>query len=241
MGQQFKNARSLRPFGYRPLLVQRRRWYDGSEQEGEGSQPTDTGTPPGKSGGDSGGNSSQPTQTLTQDEANRLIGEARRKGRESAVADLLKDLGFEKADDLKALVTDARKRQEADMTEAEKAKAAKEAAEKERDELKARLEAAERQRLTDRRDAAIRSALTSAGVKSLDKTFAVLASLKSKDIGAVLKDDGTVDDAKVRALVDGAKKDYPEDFKTGGAGSPSLSGGRVTGSPPPKIRTSGSI
>lgn len=213
----------LRPSDTPRLLVKRRAWYDG-DGDGEGNA-AQTGNDPDKNGSSGGGGQ----QGIPQEEVNRLVGSARKQGRETALNDLLKELGFEKADDLKALVIDAKKRKDEELTEAQKAQAAREAAEKKLAEREAELEAERQAARVERRDNAIKKALAAAGAKNVDKLLPVLREFKASDVAAVLKEDGTVDDAKAKALADAAKKDYAEDFAAGGAGSGSHAGGKGGG------------
>ncbi len=85
----------------------------------------------GGDGGDGGGNGdgagkkpddkTTPDTKFTQADLDRVAGEARKSGREVGVNDLLKELGFTKADDLKTLLADAKKRAEAEKSDLEKA------------------------------------------------------------------------------------------------------------------------
>jgi len=58
---------------------------------------------------------------FTQADADQIAGKARDAGRQAAINDLLKELGLEKADDLKTLVADTRKKQDAEKSELQKA------------------------------------------------------------------------------------------------------------------------
>lgn len=69
-------------------------------------------TPP-----DAGGNGGK---TFTQDQVDALVGNARKEGRDGGVSKLLKDLGVENADSLKALVDNAKKADDANKTELQK-------------------------------------------------------------------------------------------------------------------------
>lgn len=60
-------------------------------------------------------------QTFTQADVDRIVGERAKRAEQSAIGELLKGLGFEKADDLKALVDAARKDEADKLSEAEKA------------------------------------------------------------------------------------------------------------------------
>lgn len=60
-------------------------------------------------------------KTFTQEDVNRIAGEARKTARAAAVNELLKEIGLESQDALTDLVNDAKTRREADMTELQKA------------------------------------------------------------------------------------------------------------------------
>lgn len=181
---------------------------------------------------------------FTQADVDRVAGETRKQAKQAAVNDLLKELGFEKADDLKTLVKTAKDQAEAQKTEAQKAIEAKAALEKERDEAKAALTARnaeiEVEKRAALRDSAITKALTSANAKA-EKVLKLLKVDQPDALAATLKEDGTVDEAKVKALIETARKAYPEDFGRGGVGSPSNNGGRAVQGQPPKVQTSGRL
>jgi hypothetical protein len=67
----------------------------------------------------------QTPQTFTQADVDRIVGErakrAAQSAEQSAIGELLKGLGLEKVEDLKALVDGARKSQEANLSESDKA------------------------------------------------------------------------------------------------------------------------
>jgi hypothetical protein len=183
-------------------------------------QPETTETAP-----DKGGVGGADIRTFTQDEVNALMGERARRASESAIADLLKSMGFEKPDDLKAVIAEAQARKEADMTEADKAKAEAEKARKETDALKAALEAERAARLADKRDAAIRAAL-----KQADDPAAVLTLLQANfaaDVAEAIDAEGAISDKAVSKLVTEAAKKWPGMFKSNAPGSPSNAGGRI--------------
>lgn len=104
-------------------------WFD-APVEGGGGNPNGGGGKPEDKPAD---------KTFTQADVDRIVGERAKRAEESAIGALLKDLGFEKPDDLKALVADAKKRSDAEKSELDKANEhiatlakAKEAADKER-------------------------------------------------------------------------------------------------------------
>ncbi len=77
-------------------------------------------------GGGSGTGSPQPDaggnggKTLTQEQVDALVGAARKEGRDSGIAKILKDLGVDDADSLKKLVESARTAEDASKTELQK-------------------------------------------------------------------------------------------------------------------------
>lgn len=62
-------------------------------------------------------------KTFTQADVDRIAGDARKSARSKATADLLKELELEDVNGLKTLVTDARQRQQDNMSELEQAQA----------------------------------------------------------------------------------------------------------------------
>lgn len=196
---------------------------------------TQTGTPPANGGSGSGGQSGQGgsedpnlLKLSTAQLAERLD-----RAKNSAVSELLKTLGFEKAEDLKTLVDQAKQAQEASKTELEKAQTAATKA-------KADLEAAQQQnkdleaaRLADKLDSAITEAAKGSeeyGTKTLHAYNAkdVIGWARNEsgeDLTKLLSSDGVVDGKAVGELVKKAHKARPHYFQTAGPGSPSNRGG----------------
>jgi hypothetical protein len=225
MNPRYTAVRSARHSNadYAVDLRQWRRWFDGEGDGGGTTTTTDNSAGAGTEGNNNGGSQT----TLTQEQANKLIGEARKKGREAAVADLLKELGFEKADDLKALVTSAKERADAEKSEAQKAAEAKEAAEKKAADLAKQLDDERAARRKDRLSASVLAA-----AKEAEHPEDVLewAERHAADkLTAVLKDDGSLDDKALEALMKAAKEARPAWFKGGRfvPGTGSHSGGRM--------------
>lgn len=81
-------------------------------------------------------------QTFTQADVDRIVGERAKRAEASAVGELLKGLGVEKADDLKALVDAARKSESDKLSETEKAQKRIEGLEKAIETAKAEAKAA---------------------------------------------------------------------------------------------------
>jgi hypothetical protein len=190
---------------------------DEQNQPTEGQQQTTTDTAQAKSG--------ETEKLLTQAEVDKFVGARVKESAAAAINKLLAELGFDKADDLKAVVTVAKAKADAEKSELEKANEKVAAFEKKAQEAEARAAAVEKQRLVDRRDSAIEKAL-----KGASKPAAVMAWINTyakEDLTAVMADDGTIDDKKITVLVDKAKKELPELFKSSAPGSPSNNDGRA--------------
>lgn len=191
---------------------------------------------PSESANSAGGEKTSGTtqaQTIAQEEANRLIGEARKKGREVGVNEYRKALGIEGLElsdaDIKTLIADAVAKREADKSEAQKALDAKAAAEKRATDLEAALNTERQKRLADRRDAAIRKMAKDA--IDADDVVEQAAKVGGAAFEAIVKVDGdtiTIDEKKAEEVVKAVREAKPHYFgRSGGMGSPSVAGGRV--------------
>ena len=207
--------------------------------EGEAPPPpaapaTPTDTPPANGG-------TGEAKTFTQADLDKYASEARKSARSAAVSDLLKELGVEKPDDLKALVTKTREQEEAQKTEAQRALERAEKAEQRAKDAEERATQIEAQRVLDRRDSAIRAKSSQAHDIAAVLEWAnrpANAELLKKTVG----DDGTVSEKAVDELIAAAQKNAAYLWKKGGVGSPSNSNGRVpTGKKPAVIKTSGNL
>lgn len=196
-------------------LRQRRIWH-----EGEGDTTTTTETGQDKTGQGQGN-----ATAFTQADLDRIAGNARKQARESAIAEFLKELGYEKPDDLKTQIATLRQREDAEKSELDKAQQKIAALEKAAQEAKLAAEQAQRERLEERRNAAILTAL-----KDADKPQSVLNLLLTEhasEVQALMAEDGTIDPKKVTGLAELAKKEYAGLFvKSSTPGSQSNAGGR---------------
>jgi len=199
---------------------------DNNATAADNQQPT--------SGGATG--SVTPEPKFTQADIDRIDAKTRKEARAAAVNDLLKELGFDKADDLKAVVQSAKAKAEADLSAAEKSEAARLKAEKERDEAKTALESEKAARLIDKRNDALMAAAAKAGALDAKDVLRWAGDESADALKATLKDDGALDDKAVDALVAAAKKAKPHYFGVGAPGSPSLSGGKPAGTDKKGIR-----
>lgn len=152
----------------------------------------------------------------------------------AAVNDFLKDLGFDKADDLKALLTEAKSLKESQMSELQKAQAALDKANQKAAQAEQKAAELEAARVNDRIDTAIRAAATDARAQYPEDVI-TWARQSGKDLAALIDKDGKLDDKGVKALIDEAKKARPAWFGSGGPGSPSNAGGKAPQADPAKF------
>lgn len=215
--------RTLRPAHASRLLHKRRTWYDGD--------PTPNPTP-GANGGPSG--DAKPTVSFTPEQQaaiNDLIADrlSRRDkaDQNAAITAFLQGLGVEKADDLKARLSRLKEIEEKDLTELDKLKRDVESERATRAKLEAdfaayRTQIEQQQRLAAR-DARITALARDAKASAPEDVIAWAERNAADALGKVLKDDGAVDDAAVKALVELCKAARPAWF----AAVP-----RTPGSPP---------
>ncbi len=221
MFQSEPGFKALRPKVYAGSinLCQRRAWYEGDPAPAPDPNVTPPpATPPAPNGG-------TPGATFTQADVDRIVGERATRAAETATAKLLKELGFEKVDDLKTTVTSARERADAEKTELQKLQERLDATEKKRTEAEDRAKSLEALRLTDARDSAIRAALKDAD-KPDDLLLLIHARMKD-DVTNVMADDGALDAKAIDALAEKARKEWPSSFKSAAPGSQSHTDGRT--------------
>jgi hypothetical protein len=172
-----------------------------------------------------GQQSANPEATFTQADIDRIVGERAKRAQDTAINKLLTDLGFEKPDELKALVKDAKARKEAEMSEIEKATAAIEAANKKAQEAEQRYQQAMQQMLDRDRKGAFLKAVQASGGGNVDDLFILVSAKHGDDFKSVFGDDATPDEAKMKAFVKQVQASFPAYFGTQGAGSPSTNNG----------------
>jgi hypothetical protein len=146
--------------------------------------------PPGNSGegnqggSDQGGGSTDPARTFSQDEVNRMLTREKDQGSRAGVRALLDKLGVDKADDLEGVLTRQREAEQAQLSEAERAKRdadnARATADRERDAAK-----------RDRASVRIERALLRANV-----------NVNLLDDASILVGNGLGDDADEQAVTD---------------------------------------
>lgn len=150
-----------------------------------------------------------PGQTFTQEDVDRLIGQRTAEAQRQASRNLVKELGFEKVDDLKALVTAQRDAEKAQMTEAERLRT--EAA-----EAKAATDTERQLLANERHSLSVERELTKAGAQG---DTARLVRMVESEVGAEPK--------AVSEAVGKLKADFPALFGTSALPSSEPAGGGI--------------
>lgn len=107
------------------------------------------------------------------------------------------------------------------LSEAERAKAEAEQARQEAAQIKLELEAERKQRVADKRNNLVATALAAAQAIDADETVEWLAKHAADELSAAISADGTPNPDAIKALVDKARTERPHHFRPGGPGSPS--------------------
>jgi hypothetical protein len=168
-----------------------------------------TGTPPPPPAPPPAGD---PPKTFTQEEVNAIVQKRVGGAKESATADLMKELGITDPAQAKALIAAAKAQEEANATELDKAKKAAEESAASAAKATAELEATK---------------LNTAIVEALVGTGLTISA--AKKVRAMVSVD-KVDDDAIKTAIEDLKKDMPALFETQGAGGLP---GHNPGSPPP--------
>lgn len=202
-------------------LAKRRVWY------------ADDGTPPAEQKPPA---PEQPNSEakFTQADIDRIISERVKRAEESASKKLLGDTGFESADALREALKKAKEREDAELSVSEKLQKQLEAAQKANTTLMEQMNAMQLSQRTERRNNAIIAAAQEA--KAIDpQDVAAWAAGQSELLNATQKEDGEIDSAAVKKLIDAAKKAKPHFFVSGGVGSPSNAQGRAPKADPQQV------
>jgi multidrug efflux pump subunit AcrA (membrane-fusion protein) len=196
-------------------------------------------TPPAPNGGNG-----EPEKKFSQAEVEAMIKDRIDRRDNSERKKLLEKLGIDDEDADAELLKAAKAKREADKTEVERlaGETAKET--KRADELQAQLDTMKAERLLEKRDGALKDALTALNIKK-DRAQAALSLLRVEQaaaLAAAVDAEGNVSEKALTKLAEDAKKAYPEWFGGAGVGSPSNAGGRAsTGKANVKIQTSGRL
>lgn len=219
---QIKTVRRNLPFSIN--LTQRRMWFaDEGEGDGEGAKPESK-------------PDAKPDPKMSDEELqkfkDKIAGNLRKEAKASVYKDLLTQLGAdpndEKAvDSLKARLAKVQEMEDAQKSAEQKLQEQLAKLEKERDEAKAERENTLTAWLAEKRDNGVKEALRDPKLHCKDpaKVFKLLKADHEAELKALLKDDGSMDADKLKALVDLGKKENPEYFTGGGPGIPSTTPG----------------
>lgn len=169
----------------------------------------------------------QPTAEpkFTQDELNAHIGNARKEAKAKVEADLLKELGYESADEMRKAVKAAKEREDAEKTEAQKLQDRIALLEKERDTEKAERAKADVMRVKSAVDS--RLLMLAKDMKaSVPQDVVDFLRMKHADAVDALMTDDKFDDKAAQKLLDDFKKERGNWFTSTAPGSPSNRDGR---------------
>lgn len=202
----------------KPMLLQIQEEWDrrGWDRSFLGTLRMEEGGGAGGDGGAEGGNPPAPApKTFTQEEVSAMLTREKDQGKRAAEEAIAKQLGVS-IEDAKKLIADAKKREDAEKSEAQKAR---EAADAEKAEAERNKSEAARERHATRVERALLRALPKdLDDDKLDARVSKLTRLIDVEVGA--------DDAAIKAAVEELRKEWPELFPTNGSGN----GGK---NPPP--------
>lgn len=199
-----------------PALALRQGGEGGEGGGGEGGDGGEGGGEGGEGGGGGGGEGEE--RTFTQADVTRIAKREQDKGRKAAASKLAEELGVS-VDEAKRIIAEHRSREEAEKSEAQKAR---EAADAEKAEAAKAREAAAR----DRYDTRVERALLRAGVPDAGDKLDRVKRMVTADVDS--------DDDAIRADVDALKKEFPQLFEQPKGGGPPPSGDPPGHPPKPK-------
>lgn len=139
--------------------------------------------------------------TFTQAQVNEMVGKTRKEARETAVADVFKELGVASKEELKALKAERDALKTSQMSDAEKLQAERDQAKKERDEALALVTSIQAERRTDRIQGIIRTAATTLKANNANTVLSVIMAGHQTAMNEVLSETGDVDQKKLDALM----------------------------------------
>lgn len=162
--------------------------------------------------------------TFSQAEVNKIAAQTRKEASEAAQKKLLESAGVDSLDTLTALLADAKKRKEAEMSEAEKLQAQLTALTQSLELEKAKRLELEQARVTDKRDNGLLALLDKAHDKS--KVLTLIKAEKPTEIAALITD-GAFDDTAAQKLIADYQAANAYLFKSGAPGTQSNNDGRA--------------
>lgn len=161
----------------------------------------------------------KPEPKFTQAELDAIAGNTRKEATSAATKALLKQFGVDPDDPkavegVKALIAAGKSAEDAKKSAETLALEKVAAAEKKAADAEAARDAVIQERQLEKRDNEIITAFTAKelGCQNPAKVMKLLKADHPQELAALLKDDGTVDATKLKALVDLGKKENPEYF-----------------------------
>jgi hypothetical protein len=154
------------------------------------------------------------------------------QSKQKLLDEFVKELGFEKTDDLKALIKSQKEAENAKKDELQKAQDAIAAAQKEAADAKAAAAQLAQERRLEKRDAAIVNALKEARASEADDLFILMRAKQPELLTAIMDDEGQLDKTALTKFVDATKAAYKSRFVGTSPGVPSNTGGK---NPKPEI------
>jgi sulfur carrier protein ThiS len=154
---------------------------------------------------------------FTQEQVNEMVGKTRKEARETAIADLLKELGLTSKDEVKSTIVEARKRKESELSEAEKLQAERDKAAKERDDAIAERDKERTERRNDKIAAALSTAASKLQAKDTDDVLRYARDKYADELNAMMDESGAIDTKKVDSLLEKIKADKGHYFSDGKA------------------------
>jgi hypothetical protein len=151
-----------------------------------------------------------------------------RRAETHAVSELLKTLGVDTTDSLKAVIAADKARRDGELSDLQKAQGAVTTLSQERDDFKSKYEALLAQVKDDRTLAALRSAAP--GVKHPEDILSWAREKVPDELAAILGEDHKADETKAKALVTKCQKVRPEWFSPETPGIPSNADAKGPGS-----------
>ena len=165
--------------------------------------------------------------TLTQKQADALIGSRVKEAKASSLAALAKELDFASVDDLKAAAKDAKQRQDNEASDLEKATKRAEKAEADAAAKDTALAAANAARIADKVNSKLEALASKAGTPHPEDVVRYLRTNQPDDVAKLVGENEVIDEKTAITLVEGVRKVRENWFTTNrGVGSPSVSGGR---------------
>lgn len=166
-------------------------------------------------------------KVFTQEQLTAIIKERLEKAESAVTERILKSLGVDSLDTVKAAVKATKEADEASKTELQKLQDKVNAALAGQQAAEARVAAFEHKEKIGTRNTAISKALTAASATNADDLLILLEAKSKELVDATLTAEGKVDDKAIAALLAKAQAEYANSFAPKAPGSPSNARGKA--------------